>query len=75
MIYGKQYRHLINHSSHKIKLITNSPNTYVYKIEILTNDKKLFFYEWQVQKGNDADCKDCWFTSAVSMPVDQGSTI
>ena len=30
MIYGEQYKHLINHSSHKIKLITNSPNTYVY---------------------------------------------
>ena len=75
MIYGKQYRHLINHSSHKIKLITNSPNTYVYKIEILTNDKKLFFYEWRVQKGSDDNCKKCWFTSAVSIPVDQGNTI
>mgnify|MGYP001300903023 FL=1 len=36
MIYGQQYKHLINHSSHKIKLITNSPNTYVYRIEILS---------------------------------------
>ncbi len=75
MIYGQQYKYLINHSSHKINLISNTTNSYIYRIEILTNDKKLFFYEWQVQKGNDADCKDCWFTSAVSMPVDQGSTI
>ena len=75
MIYGQQYKYLMNHSSHKIKLITNSPSTYVYRIEILTNDKKLFFYEWHVQKGSDNNCQNCWFTSAVSQPVDQGNTI
>ena len=75
MIYGQQYKYLMNHSSHKIKLMTNSPNTYVYRIEILTNDKQLFFYEWHVQKGSDDNCKKCWFTSAVSIPVDQGNTI
>tara|TARA_B100001250_G_scaffold367652_1_gene349831 strand:- start:182 stop:637 length:456 start_codon:yes stop_codon:yes gene_type:complete len=75
MIYGQQYKHLINHSSHKIKLISNSLNTNTYRVEILTNDKKLFFYEWQVQKGSDDNCKNCWFTSAVSLPVDQGNTI
>jgi hypothetical protein len=75
MLYGQQYKHLINHSSHKIKLITNSPNTHVYRIEILSFDKKLFFYEWHVQKGSDDNCKNCWFTTAVSQPVDQGNTI
>ena len=75
MIYGQQYKHLINHDSHKIKLITNSPNTFVYRVEILTKEKKLFFYEWHVQKGTDEKCKECWFTSAVSQPVDQGNTI
>jgi hypothetical protein len=75
MIYGQQYKYLINHSSHKIKLLSNSPNTYIYRIEIVTNDKKLIFYEWQVQKGSDDNCKNCWFTTAVSSPVDQGNTI
>ena len=75
MLYGQQYRYLINHSSHKIKLITNSPNTYVYRIEILSENKKLYFYEWHVQKGSDDNCKNCWFTTAVSQPVDQGNTI
>tara|TARA_X000001036_G_scaffold88576_1_gene80787 strand:+ start:666 stop:1121 length:456 start_codon:yes stop_codon:yes gene_type:complete len=75
MIYGQQYKYLMNHSSHKIKLMTRSPDIYVYRIEILTNDKKLFFYEWHVQKGSDDNCKNCWFTSAVSQPVDQGNTI
>tara|TARA_B100000963_G_scaffold358741_1_gene384099 strand:+ start:105 stop:560 length:456 start_codon:yes stop_codon:yes gene_type:complete len=75
MIYGQQYKFLLNHSSHKIKLVTNSPNTYVYRIEVLTDNKKLFFYEWHVQKGSSDNCKNCWFTSAVSQPVDQGNTI
>tara|TARA_B100000963_G_scaffold357678_1_gene380453 strand:+ start:8031 stop:8486 length:456 start_codon:yes stop_codon:yes gene_type:complete len=75
MIYGQQYRHLINHSSHKIKLITNSPNTYVYRVEILSDNKQLFYYEWHVQRGKDTNCESCWFTSAVSQPIDQGNTI
>ena len=75
MIYGQQYRYLINHTSHKIKLITNSPNTFVYRVEIVSKEKKLFFYEWHVQKGSDDRCTSCWFTSAVSMPIDQGNTI
>ena len=75
MIYGQQYKYLINHSSHKINLISNTSKSYIYRIEILTNDKKLFFYEWQVEKGSDVDCNNCWFTSAVSLPADQGNTI
>ena len=47
----------------------------IYGVEILDDDKKLFFYEWHVQKGSDKDCNDCWFTSAVSQPFDQGNTI
>ena len=75
MIYGEQYKFLLNHSSHKINLITNSPNKFIYRIEILSDKKQLFFYEWHVQKGSDEKCKNCWFTSAVSRPVDQGNTI
>ena len=75
MIYGQQYKFLLNHSSHKINLITNSANKFIYRIEILSDKKQLFFYEWHVQKGSDENCKNCWFTSAVSMPVDQGNTI
>ena len=59
----------------KINLISNSPNTFIYGVEILDDDKKLFFYEWHVQKGSDKDCSNCWFTSAVSQPFDQGNTI
>ena len=75
MIYGQQYKFLLNHSSHKINLITNSPNKFIYRIEILSDKKQLLFYEWHVQKGSEEKCKNCWFTSAVSIPVDQGNTI
>ena len=75
MIYGQQYKFLLNHSSHKINLITSSSNRFIYRIEILSDKKQLFFYEWHVQKGSEEKCKNCWFTSAVSIPVDQGNTI
>ena len=75
MIYGVQYKSLLNHSSHKINLIMNTPNKHIFKIEILAKDKQLLFYEWHVQKASEENCNNCWFTSAVSMPVDQGNTI
>ena len=75
MIYGDQYRTLLNHTSHKIELLMNSPNKYIFKIKILSKDKQLLFYEWHVEKASENNCKDCWFTSAVSMPIDQGNTI
>jgi hypothetical protein len=75
MLYGQQYIFLLNHLSHKIELVMNSHDKYIYKIQILTKDKQLFYYEWHVQKGSDDKCKDCWFTSAVSIPIDQGNTI
>ena len=75
MIYGAQYRPLLNHSSHKINLLMNTPDKHIFKIEILAKDKQLLFYEWHVQKASEKNCKDCWFTSGVSMPMDQGNTI
>jgi hypothetical protein len=75
MIHGEQYKILLNHSSHKIELIMNTPNKYIYRVELLAKNKQLFFYEWHVEKGSNGNCNDCWFTSAVSVPVDQGNTI
>ncbi len=75
MMYGQQYKFLLNHSSHKIELFMNSPKKIIYKIKILAKDKQLLFYEWHVERGNDEKCNDCWFTSAVSQPIDQGNTI
>ena len=75
MIYGVQYSPLLNHSSHKIDLLMNTPDKHIFKIEIFSKDKKLLFYEWHVQKASEKNCNNCWFTSAVSIPMDQGNTI
>ena len=75
MIHGEQYKILLNHSSHKIELIMNTLNKYIYRVELLAKNKQLFFYEWHVEIGSNGNCNDCWFTSAVSVPVDQGNTI
>ena len=36
MLLGNQYNFLLNHDSHKIKLIMNSKDTYVYNIELIS---------------------------------------
>ena len=45
------------------------------EVKILASNKQLLFYEWHVQKASDEKCQNCWYTSAVSQPVDQGNTI
>ena len=75
MIYGQQYHELLNHDSHKINLIMNNLNKHIFKIEILTKDKQLLFYKWHVQRATEENCNNCWFTSIVSAPIDQGNTI
>ncbi len=75
MLYDVHYRILLNHFSHKIDLITNTENKFVYGVKVLTDEKKQFFYEWHVSKGNEENCTNCWFTTAVSMPLDQGNSI
>ena len=75
MILGNQYKILLNHESHKIKLILNSKEKYIYNIELITKNKKLFFYKWHLEKSTTEKCDSCWFTTIVSPPVDIGSLI
>ena len=75
MLYSESYRILIDHHSHEIQLISNNLNKYVYGVKILTSNKQIFFYEWHLEKGDEKDCKSCWYTSVVSNPIDQGNTI
>ena len=53
----------------------NTDKKFVYGVKVLSEEKKQFYYLWHVEKGNDIDCKNCWFTSGVSMPTDQGNSI
>ena len=43
MILGDQYKILLNHTSHKINLITSSEENYIYNIELITKKKKYIF--------------------------------
>ena len=75
MLLGVQYNILLNHDSHKIKLVTNTLSTYIYNIELISKDKKMYFYEWHLEKSTTAACSNCWFTTIVSPPSDKGNTI
>ena len=75
MILSNQYKILLNHVSHKITLITNSEDKYIYNIELITKNKKIFFYEWHLEKSTTDKCDSCWFTTIVLPPVNIGNTI
>ena len=75
MLLGVQYSILLNHDSHKIKLVSNTPNKYIYNIELISKDKKMYFYEWHLEKTTINECNSCWFTTIVSPPTNKGDTI
>ena len=75
MLLGNQYSLLLNHESHKIKLIMNSKNLYIYNVELISSDKKMYFYEWHLEINSTDQCNNCWFTTIVSPPTDKGNTI
>ena len=71
MLLGNQYNALINHESRKIKLIMNSKNKYIYNVELISKEKKMYVYEWHLEKSTTAECNNCWFTTIVSPPHQQ----
>ena len=75
MLLGDQYSFLLNHESHKIKLIMNSKNLYIYNVELISSDKKMYFYEWHLEKIFTDECSSCWFTTIVSPPTNKGNII
>jgi hypothetical protein len=75
MLLSNQYKFLLNHDSHKIKLIMNSKDTYVYNIELISKEKKMYFYKWHLEKSTTDQCSNCWFTTIVSPPTDKGNTV
>ena len=75
MLLGNQYSFLLNHESHKIKLIMNSKKKCIYNVELISTDKKMYFYEWHLEINSTDQCNNCWFTTIVSPPTDKGNTI
>jgi len=75
MLLGNQYKFLLNHDSHRIKLIMKSKDTYIYNVELISKDKKMYLYKWQLEKSSIEGCSNCWFTTIVSPPIDNGDII
>ena len=75
MILGDQYKILLNHTSHKINLISNSEESNIFNIELITKKKKIYFYEWHLEKSTTEKCDGCWFTTIVSPPLNIGDAI
>ena len=75
MLLGDQYNVLLNHESHKVKLIMNSKEKYIYNVELISIDKKMYFYEWHLEKSTTNNCNSCWFTTIVSPPIEKGNII
>ena len=75
MLLGDQYKFLLNHESHKIKLIMKSQMKYIYEVELISSDKKMYLYEWHLEKNTIKNCNNCWFTTIVSAPTKKGNII
>jgi hypothetical protein len=76
MIYGKNYKMLIEHENSEIEILSEDKNRSVYKVYVLSSDKKKYYYIWQVEKvTTDGELKNCWMTTNVSPPKFLGEVI
>ena len=75
MLYDENYSILINHTSHKIKLIKEKENINVFAVTILSKENQNYIYIWVVQKVQHGLLKGCWLTTSVSFPKYDGDSI
>ena len=76
MLKSDSFSMLINHKEHQVKEIYKSEDTHTFEVVILDLNKKYFKFNWKVEKyKKDGPLKDCWLTTAVSQPIDLGSSI
>ena len=75
MLLGNQYNLLLNHDSHRIELIMKSKEIQLFIPKLISKKKKMYFYEWHLEKSTTDACSNCWFTTIVSPPSEKGNTI
>ena len=75
MMKSDDYKYLINHVSHEIKLLRNEKNKHMFNVLVLSNKKTIYSFNWSIEKGDENNCLDCWFTSSVSRPINMGNSI
>ena len=75
MIKETGYSILLNHLSNKIRILSKNQNHEVYRVEVVANNGRLFSMEWVVTIVKSGKLKNCWMTSAVSLPSLKGPAI
>ena len=76
LLKSPSYSMLLNHKQHEVKEVFSSDKLSTFEVIILNGEKKYFKFKWQVEKyDEDGPLKDCWLTTAVSQPIDMGSSI
>ena len=75
MITKTAYSILLNHQSHNILVLEERSDRAFYQVEIISETGRLFSVDWVVSIVKLGKFKDCWMTSDVSLPVEQGRAI
>ena len=44
----------------------------MFNVLVLSNKKTIYSFNWSLEKGDENNCLDCWFTSSVSRPINMG---
>ena len=76
MLKTDSYSMLINHSNHEVLEVYMSNKIATFEVTILDSKKKYYKFKWQVEKyDREGQLKNCWLTTAVSLPIPLGSSI
>ena len=76
MIKTDSYSMLLDHSNHEISEVYMSNKVATFEVTVMDREKKYYKFKWKVEKYNgEGVLKDCWLTSAVSEPMQIGSSI
>ena len=76
MIKGAAFVMLLDHTEHNIVEIYSSEKLFTFEVTILDKEKKYYKFKWQVEKYiGSGPLNNCWLTTAVSNPIEAGSSI
>ena len=76
MIKTDSYSMLLNHTNNEILEVYLSDEVATFEVIVMDSNKKYYRFKWQIEKYNiDGPLKNCWLTTAFSLPMALGSSI
>lgn len=76
MIYGENYKVLLNHKSHFFTLINKTPSNAIFKVIIVSRVGGTHNFIWNISKFSaTGSLKNCWLTVSVSKPLTNKNSI